>query len=149
MNKWIILLVGCFFFISGCAKDADPTAYVPDKENEVIRLVNNERAKAGVAPLEMDLSLMQSCNIRAEELTIKFDHVRPNGASCFSVIAFESKASGENIAKGQTDASSVMATWMNSKGHRDNILSPNFTHIGVGYLLQNNTAYWVQLFAKK
>ena len=149
MNKWIISLVGCFFVISGCAKERDAENYVLDEEKEVIRLVNNERAKAGIASLEMDLSLMQSCKIRAEELTTLFSHDRPNGASCFSVITFESKESGENIAKGQTDASTVMNSWMNSKGHRDNILNPNFTHIGVGYLLQNNTAYWVQLFAKK
>jgi len=42
-----------------------------------------------------------------------------------------------------------MTSWMNSEGHRNNILNPNFTHIGVGYMLKNNTAYWVQLFAKK
>ena len=149
MNKWIILLVGCFFFISGCAEGRDAENYVLDEEKETIRLVNNERAKAGIAPLEMDLSLMQSCNIRVEELTMQFSHTRPNGESCFSVIAFESKASGENIARGQTNANSVMTSWMNSEGHRDNILNPNFTHIGVGYKLENNTAYWVQLFAKK
>ena len=145
-NKWIALLLGCFFFFFGCEKEPE---YVSTTENELIRLVNNERTKAGVAPLEMDLSLMQSCKIRAEEITIQFSHERPNGVSCFSVIAFESKASGENIARGQADASSVMASWMNSEGHRKNILNPNFTHIGVGYTLNNNTTYWVQLFVKK
>jgi Uncharacterized protein with SCP/PR1 domains len=149
MNKWFLLLVACFFISSGCEKESGSTEYVSTEENEVIRLVNNERLKAGVAPLEMDLSLMQSCNIRAEELTIQFSHVRPNGTTCFSVIEFASKASGENIARGQVDASSVMSSWMNSEGHRNNILNPNFTHIGVGYTLKNNTAHWVQLFVRK
>ena len=79
-NKWIALLIGGFFFFFGCVKEPE---YVSTTENELIRLVNNERAKAGIASLEMDLSLMQSCNIRAEELTIQFSHVRPNGVSCF------------------------------------------------------------------
>ena len=149
MKKWILLLFGCLIGISGCVKESESEEYIADEEKEVIRLVNNERAKAGIALLEMDISLMQSCNIRAEELTIRFSHERPNGESCFSVITFESKASGENIACGQPDANSVMTSWMNSEGHRNNILNPNFTHIGVGYMLKNNTAYWVQLFTKK
>jgi len=149
MNKWLCFLLGCFVYIAGCAKEAEQEEYVSEEEKEVIRLVNEERAKAGVAPLEMDLSLMRSCEIRAEELTVLFSHDRPNGTSCFSVIEFDSKASGENIAYGQPNASAVMATWMNSAGHRANILNPNFTHIGAGYIYKNNTTYWVQLFVKK
>jgi uncharacterized protein YkwD len=135
--------------LSGCAKTLEPDENGSPEEIEVIRLVNEERAKAGIAPLEMDPSLMRSCDIRADELTVKFSHDRPNGESCFSVIEFASQAAGENIAYGQPDAKSVMDTWMKSTGHQNNILNPNFTHIGVGYISKNNTAYWVQLFVKK
>ena len=130
LNRWIFFLFGCLICILGCAKETEPKEYVSEEEKEVIRLVNEERTKAGVAPLEMELSLMQSCDIRAEELTVLFSHDRPNGESWYSVIEMESKLSGENIAYGQRDAKSVMATWMNSAGHRANILNPNFTHIG-------------------
>jgi len=149
MNRLLFFLLGCLVCFSGCAKETDPEEYVSEEAKEVIRLVNEERAKVGITPLEMELSLMRSCEIRAEELAILFSHERPNGSSCFSVIEFESKASGENIAYGQRDAQSVMTSWMNSTGHRNNILNSNFTHIGVGYFYKNNTTYWVQLFAKK
>jgi len=145
----MFFLFGCLICFSGCAKEVEPEEYVSEEEKEVIRLVNEERTKAGIVPLEMERSLMQSCDIRAEDLTIKFSHDRPNGEPWHTVIEIESKASGENIAYGQRDAKSVMATWMNSAGHRANILNPNFTHIGVGYIYKNNTAYWVQLFTKK
>ena len=149
MNKLIFFLLGCLICFLGCAKEVEPEEYISEEEREVIRLVNEERTKVGITPLEMELSLMRSGDIRAEELTILFSHNRPNGASCFSVIEFESKASGENIAYGQPNANAVMATWMNSAGHQANILNPDFTHIGVGYIYKNNTTYWVQLFAKK
>ena len=149
MNKLIFFLLGCLICFSGCAKEGDPDGYISEEEREVIGLVNEERTKAGITPLEMELSLMRACDIRAEELTILFSHDRPNGESCFSVIEFESKASGENIAYGQPNVNAVMDSWMNSAGHRANILNPDFTHIGAGYIQKNNTTYWVQLFAKK
>ena len=87
---------------------------------------------------------------RANEIVTLFDHSSPDGSSCFTVfgeygVAY--MAAGENIAAGQTTPESVMNSWMNSSGHRSNILGGNFGHIGVGYVQGGSYGhYWVQLF---
>lgn len=116
---------------------------------EVVRLVNAERAKNGLSALQTDSRVTAAAQTRAGELKSSFSHSRPDGRSCFTALT-EAGASyrgaGENIAYGQTTPQAVMNSWMNSSGHRANILSNKYTTIGVGYTVVNGTAYWTQLF---
>ena len=114
-------------------------------ENQVLNLVNQERLKAGVAPLEMDNELFDAAKIRSKEIKTYFSHTRPDGSSCFSISP---KLMGENIAWGQRTPKEVMKTWMNSPPHRSNILDPSFKSMGVGYF-KKGSSYWVQLFSDK
>ena len=121
-----------------------------DAAAQVVNLVNEERAKAGLSPLTADRSVTSAAQRRAREIETNFSHTRPNGSS-FSTALSEAgvnyRSSGENIAYGQTSASSVMQGWMNSSGHRANILNGNFTKIGVGhYKSASGVDYWTQLF---
>lgn len=116
---------------------------------EVLRLVNEERSKVGAAPLVMTDSQEDMAQVRALELIAQFSHTRPNGESCFSIaddFGISYSSAGENIAFGQTNASEVMYSWMNSDGHRQNILNPDFTHIGIGCFEYYGSKYWVQFF---
>ncbi|MDD3571146.1 MAG: CAP domain-containing protein [Lachnospiraceae bacterium] len=112
---------------------------------EVVNLVNAERAKEGLSPLSIDSKVTAAAQVRATEIKTSFSHTRPDGRSCFTALA-EAGASysgaGENIAIGQKTPSEVVTAWMNSPGHRANIMKPNFKYIGVGV---NGTA-WAQLF---
>lgn len=115
--------------------------------SEVIRLVNIERANVGVPALSESSALAAAASIRAEEIAELFSHTRPNGESCFTVLAevgYSYRATGENIAWGQKTPEEVMQSWMNSAGHKANILSENFTEIGVGY--NPSKRGWVQMF---
>ena len=92
---------------------------------EVVRLVNAERTSRGLSPLAMDDRAMQAAQVRAEEVSIAFDHLRPDGRRCFTALSdagITYRAAGENIALGQTTAQRVVADWMNSPGHRENLL---------------------------
>ena len=116
---------------------------------EVLELVNYERAKEHLKPLKLSSSMNHYAQIRAKEITKKFSHTRPSGYSCFTVIPKPYRTVGENIAAGQRSASEVVAAWMNSKGHRENILNPNFKELGMGYLYlpaSKYKHYWAQLF---
>ena len=119
---------------------------------EVIRLVNIERAKEGVAPLERRNDLEKVSAIRAVEISEYWSHTRPNGESILSLIkeyGIKYKVIGENIASGQETPKDVVAAWMNSPGHRKNIMNPDFTGIGVGYYFDPTLEYehfWVQNF---
>ncbi len=118
-------------------------------EQEVLRLVNEERGKAGLSPLTTNSQLTQATRLRAKELVSKYSHDRPDGRSCFSVLAdfgLVYQTVGENIAYGQESAKQVMNSWMNSQGHRENILNKDYKEIGIGAYTDNGTTYWVQLF---
>lgn len=126
--------------------------------NEVLRLVNIERANVGVAPLVLDGALCNAANMRAIEMdcTGVFGHKRPNDHSCFEVydicnVEWQS-ACGENIAAGQATPEDVMKSWLSSAGHKANILSPEYTKMGLGYSNSGCGAgeyshYWAQEFA--
>lgn len=124
--------------------------------NEVLRLVNIERANVGVAPLVLDEALCNAANMRAIEMdcTGVFGHKRPNGNSCFEVYDICNvewrNACGENIAAGQATPEDVMKSWLGSSGHKANILSPEYTKMGLGYSvgLSNGQyrGYWAQEF---
>ena len=109
----------------------------------VLELVNEERSKQGLAPLRMDQTLMDCAMQRAAELSILFSHTRPDGASIFEM---DPKICAENVAAGQASAAQVMDSWMNSAGHRANILTAEFQSIGIGCFRIGNTYYWVQNF---
>lgn len=115
--------------------------------SEVIRLVNEERAKVGLSALQTNDTINGAAQVRVNELPTLFDHTRPDGTTCFTALddaGIRYGTAGENIAAGQATPEQVVNAWMNSEGHRANILNASFTTIGVGY----NSAgrYWVQLF---
>lgn len=117
---------------------------------QVVKLVNEERAKAGLQPLEIQQNVTDAANVRAREIKTSFSHTRPNGQSAFSALKEQGvnyRGAGENIAWGQRTPEEVMEGWMNSEGHRANILNAKFTKIGVGhYRDENGRNYWTQMF---
>lgn len=116
---------------------------------EIVELVNKERAKAGVSPLTSDPTLNSIAQMRAEELIQLFSHTRPNGSDCYSALTeagVSCSTAGENIAMNSYSASSVMDAWMNSSGHKANILSSSYKKIGVGAYRYGGYTYFVQFF---
>lgn len=123
-------------------------------QKKVISIVNKNRKKKGLEALTMDEKLMKAAQDRAKELTKSFSHTRPNGTSCFTIFEkykITPTASGENIAAGQRSAAAVMDSWMNSPGHKENIMNNRFKKIGVGLVIVPNdmySYYWVQMFTE-
>lgn len=121
--------------------------------NRVLEIINEERAKEGLGPLVMDSGLVNVATIRANEIIQTFSHTRPNGSSCFTAYdecGVSYSAAGENIAAGQSSPEAVMTAWMNSPGHRANIMSASFGRVGVGVVSSSSGIYgyyWVQNFA--
>ena len=116
-----------------------------DAALQVIAQTNAERAKAGLSELRQDGELTRAAQVRAREIVRQFSHTRPDGTSWSTVSG---SAYGENIAMGQKTADKVMAAWMSSQGHRENILRPGFGSIGVCCFVSGGVTYWVQLFGK-
>ena len=118
--------------------------------SEIVRLTNSARSQNGYAALVEDGALSEAAAVRAREIARSFSHTRPSGAS-FSSALSESGVSylraGENIASGQKSASEVVNAWMNSPGHRANILNSSYSRIGSASVNIDGTLYWVQLFA--
>ncbi len=117
--------------------------------NEVLKLVNVERAKAGLTAFTTNSSLTAAANKRAVEIKSSFSHTRPNGSGFQTVLGeynVSYRAAGENIAYGQKTPQEVVTAWMNSPGHRANILNGNFSKLGVGVYQSNGTVYWTQEF---
>lgn len=116
---------------------------------KVCEIVNQEREAVGKSSLVWDETLSACAAKRAEELVEVFSHSRPDKTSCFTIYQdynVSYQAAGENIAMGQTSPEQVMNSWMNSTGHKANILSDNFGKIGVGCYYSNGYYYWVQMF---
>ena len=126
------------------------TASDASQESAVVRLVNEARAQNGLSALTVDAKLSAAARVRAGEIRQSFAHTRPDGTS-FSTAMTQAgasfRAAGENIAYGQKDADTVMNSWMNSSGHRANILGSQYGRIGVAAVNNGGTIYWVQLFA--
>ncbi len=118
--------------------------------NEVIRLVNEQRAQNGLKALTVDVNVQKAAQVRAKEQQQLFSHTRPNGTNCFTALkenGVSYRGAGENIAMGQRSPEQVMNGWMNSEGHRKNILNAKFTNIGVGvHKDSNGKYYWTQMF---
>ena len=136
--------------IGASATPATTTAVDNSFEMQVLNLCNAERAKYGLAPLSWDAAnLAPGAAIRAQEITVYFSHTRPDGSRCFTAITNPGWV-GENIAAGQRTPEEVVNTWMNSSGHRANILNANFRKLGVGYVYVPGSMYghyWVQMFS--
>ncbi len=122
--------------------------YVVPEAFEVLDLVNAERAKEGLGELKLNLGVCYAANKRALEVGELFSHTRPDGSACFTILSEFAIPQywyvGENIAQGYLTSESVVAGWMNSPGHRANILKPEFTEIGISY--DATTHSWVQIF---
>lgn len=115
----------------------------------VLNLVNKYRNQNGLASVTLDSSLSGAASTRAKEIVSSFSHTRPNGSSCFTVLSengISYNGAGENIAYGQSSPDEVMTAWMNSAGHRANILNASFTKLGVGVYQSGGTLYWAQIF---
>ncbi|MEF9959527.1 MAG: CAP domain-containing protein, partial [Niameybacter sp.] len=124
------------------------TAY----ENKVLELVNVERSKQGLKPLQMDESVRNVARVKSSDMRKNnyFDHNSPVYGSPFDMLkqfGISYRSAGENIAQGYSSPEAVVEGWMNSPGHRANILNSSFTHIGVGYDAQGH--YWTQMFIGK
>lgn len=120
------------------------SAYV----SAVVSLVNDERAKAGLSPLTESEGLNEFAQLRSSELVDNFAHKRPDGSSPLDYVMNMDgiHRAGENIAMGYSTPEAVMEGWMNSTGHRENILKSEFTMIGVGCYEYNGRYYWTQIF---
>ncbi|MCG8482455.1 MAG: CAP domain-containing protein [Clostridia bacterium] len=136
------------------AKETPAPAASGSYEKQVIDLVNQERAKAGLSPLKENTELANVAEVKAEDMRDNnyFSHTSPVYGSPFDMMkqfGIKYSYAGENIAKGQRSPEQVMNGWMNSEGHRANILNSNFTEIGVGYVTDSNGGtYWVQMFIR-
>ena len=130
-----------------------PTANYSTQAQEVLAQCNAQRQANGIAALSLDPELTKAANIRAQEIATLFSHTRPDGRKCFTVldqIGYSYWSAGENIAAGYGNSSAVMNGWMNSPGHRSNILNAGFKRLGVGYVYIPNSEYgyyWVQIFS--
>lgn len=137
---------------TGTSGNTGQTSAISAEANEVIRLVNVERSKNGLSPLKANAELSKVAAAKAQDMINNsyFSHTSPTYGSPFDMMnkfGINYTAAGENIAYGQKDAAEVMNSWMNSSGHRANILNSNFTEIGVGVAKdKNGTPYWVQMF---
>ncbi len=121
-------------------------------QKQVLNLVNAERTKRGLNALTLDAKLSNVATIKSQDMINKnyFDHNSPTYGSPFDMMkqfGISYRSAGENIAEGQRSPQEVMNAWMNSEGHRKNILNPNFTKLGVGVAkTSSGILYWTQMF---
>lgn len=128
------------------------TSYLSAYEQKVVDLTNQERAKNGLAALKVDTALSKVAREKSLDMSKNgyFSHTSPTYGSPFDMMkqfGVSYQYAGENIAMGQRTPEEVVQAWMNSEGHRKNILSANFNYIGVGYVESGD--YWTQMFIGK
>lgn len=128
------------------------TSQVSAFEQKVVDLTNQERAKQGLPALKLDTELSKVAKAKSQDMNSKgyFSHTSPTYGSPFDMMkqfGISYRTAGENIAMGQQSPEEVVQAWMNSEGHRANILNGSYTHIGVGYVESGN--YWTQMFIGK
>ncbi|MBU9714741.1 SCP-like extracellular protein [Bacillus tamaricis] len=127
-------------------------AGISDYERKVIELTNVERRNNGLPDFEADAQLSSVARAKSKDMQENnyFSHTSPTYGSPFDMMrdfGVSYKTAGENIAQGQQTPEQVVQSWMNSEGHRKNILSSDFTHLGVGY--DQNGHHWTQMFISK
>lgn len=169
MKKFFSILLAaitaavCISVLPASAAEADaelPVAVANTDENdpffdtyaeEVAYLVNKQRAAYGLSELKTAPALNSAAQKRAEEIVEYFDHDRPDGRQCFTVLAeygIFCISAGENIAAGNANPDSVVTGWMHSDGHRENILTSEYQYIGVGVVKVEGVIYWTQMFVR-
>ena len=132
-----------------------PSTDFSSYQQQVLDLVNAERTKRGISALTLDSNLSNVATKKSQDMVNKnyFDHTSPTYGSPFDMMkqfGISYRTAGENIAKGQKTPQEVVTAWMNSEGHRKNILNPNFTNLGVGIAKDSKgTTYWTQMFIGK
>jgi uncharacterized YkwD family protein len=137
-------------------KQATPSSYsLSQFEKQVVNLTNKERTKRGLSPLKIDTTLSKMARDKSADMRDHnyFSHQSPTYGSPFDMMkkyGISYTTAGENIAAGQKSPEDVVNAWMNSEGHRANILNPNYTYIGVGYVKGGSYgSYWTQDFIGK
>ena len=150
ISFFLALLTAALLFIpAGMTASAEKPGYTSEEEWEVLRLTNIERNKAGAVPLSTFDALDAAAKVRSDEIVTLFDHIRPDGSRCFTALdGIPYLSAGENIAAGQDSPATVVTAWMNSEGHRANILQESFRHLGAGYTETDGLyyRYWTQMF---
>lgn len=141
-----------YYFDENGVLSMNDIAKKTEYEQEVIALINEIRIKENLNPLTYTVALSRAASIRAEEISLKFDHTRPDGSYWYTVfeeINQEIDGTGENIARNLKTPEDVVSGWMDSVTHKENILNPKFRYIGVAYLEKGSGAsYWTQLFSE-
>lgn len=121
-------------------------------EMECFDLINEQRTKRGLSALEHDDAIQEACDVRAVEIAESFSHTRPDGTSCFTALedaGVSAGGCGENICAGTTSPKAAVEAWMNSPGHKANILTKKFKKGAIGFYYDPDsewTYHWVQLF---
>jgi uncharacterized protein YkwD len=159
------LLPLAFLFLGACAsaratgasaRASRSAAALRDAADDVLMRTIAARRAAGKSGLTRSVNLMSAAQLQADQMaqTVTMSHALPGTAyptlkSRLAAVSYEVRAAGENIAEGQRDAAEVMSSWMRSRGHRDNILSSEFTEIGTGVAIgRNGRLYWAQVFGR-
>ena len=136
----------------GNVPDMDEAIPQSEIAREMLAQVNQQRRQAGLSELKLSQGLTKVADIKAKDMRDNgyFSHTSPTYGSPFDMMkefGINYTTAGENIAKGQKSVEAVMNGWMNSEGHRANILNKNFTHLGVGYCTDaSGNTYWIQMF---
>ena len=136
----------------GNVPDMDEAIPQSEIAREMLAQVNQQRRQAGLSELKLSQGLTKVADIKAKDMRDNgyFSHTSPTYGSPFDMMkefGINYTIAGENIAKGQKSVETVMADWMNSEGHRANILNKNFTHLGVGYCTDaSGNTYWIKMF---
>ena len=133
---FVVAFLGIMMSMTGFAQN--------NTEAEVIAKVNEIRVANGLNTLRYDASLEASADVRADELTVRFSHTRPDGSDWYT--ANPDLMYGENLADGYNTADAVVNAWMASPEHKANILKPDFTPVAVSTAVKNGKTYWAQEF---
>ena len=151
MFSFLMVLCMLIGLLPTGALAADSTVSVDGTEYyseayKVLELINQERNQQGLSSLTMSQELLDTAMLRSAEQSVYASHTRPDGSSCFTAFTVGGSR-GENIAAGQRTAAAVMEAWMNSSGHRANILKEAYQTVGVGCFEHNGIKYWTQCFS--
>lgn len=133
---FVVAFLGIMMSMTGFAQN--------NTEAEVIAKVNDIRVANGLNALRYDASLEASADVRADELTVRFSHTRPDGSDWYT--ANPDLMYGENLADGYNTADAVVNAWMASPEHKANILKSDFTTVAVSTAVKNGKTYWAQEF---
>lgn len=133
---FVVAFLGIMMSMTGFAQN--------NTEAEVIAKVNDIRVANGLNALRYDASLEATATVRANELTVRFSHTRPDGSDWYTVNP--DLMYGENLADGYNTADAVVNAWMASPDHKANILKPDFTTVAVSTAVKNGKTYWAQEF---